>query len=125
MSDNNGKGKSMDELSWEDFDKVTLDVEHILHRVQEFHATNGQDSMRRIIESKQGDFDKWPVSLVHSITVKFLFDAVGQLQAEIEKLKKTAQPDSGETKSEQVYNVDMSGIFLPLFINRIPIWSLK
>ena len=107
MSDN-GDGKSLEELSWEDFDKVTLDVEHILHRVQEFHATNGQDSMSRIIESKQGDFDKWPVSLVHSITIKFLFDAVGQLQAEVEKLKKTevkkefnALPtDSKETKSE-------------------------
>ena len=107
MSDN-GDGKSLEELSWEDFDKVTLDVEHILHRVQELHSTNGQDSMRRIIESKQGDFDKWPVSLVHSITIKFLFDAVGQLQAEVEKLKKTevkkefnALPtDSKETKSE-------------------------
>ena len=99
MSDNNGS-KNLEELSWEDFDKVTLDVEHILHRVQEFHATNGQDSMRRIIESKQGYFDKWPVSLVHSISMKFLFDALGQVQAEIEKLKKQAQPESGETKSE-------------------------
>ena len=100
MSNNNGEGKSMEDLSWEDFDKVTLDVEHILHRVQEFHATNGQDSMRRIIESKQGDFDKWPVALVHSISMKFLFDALGQVQAELNKLKKPAQPDSGETKSE-------------------------
>ena len=101
MSNNNGEGsKSLEDLSWEDFDKVTLDVEHILHRVQEFHATNGQDSMRRIIESKQGDFDKWPVALVHSISMKFLFDALGQVQAEVEKLKKPAQPDSGETKSE-------------------------
>ena len=56
--------------------------------------------MRRIIESKQGDFDKWPVALVHSISMKFLFDALGQVQAEVEKLKKPAQPDSGETKSE-------------------------
>ena len=56
--------------------------------------------MRRIIESKQGDFDKWPVALVHSISMKFLFDALGQVQAEINKLKKPAQPDSGETKSE-------------------------
>ena len=101
MSEDNGSGnKDLEELSWEDFDKVTLDVENILKRIQEFHGTNGQDSMRRIIESKQGDFDKWPVSLVHSITIKFLFDAVGQLQAEIEKLKKQAQPESGETKSE-------------------------
>ena len=100
MSDDNGKGKSLEELSWEDFDKVTLDVEHILHRVQEFHTTNGQDSMRRIIESKQGDFDKWPVALVHSISMKFLFDALGQVQAEVEKLKKPAQPESKETKSE-------------------------
>ena len=99
MSDN-GKGKSMEDLSWEDFDKVTLDVEHILHRVQEFHSTNGQDSMRRIIESKQGDFDKWPVALVHSISMKFLFDALGQVQAEINKLKKPEPTDSGETKSE-------------------------
>ena len=100
MSNNNGGGnKDLEELSWEDFDKVTLDVEHILHRVQEFHGTNGQDSMRRIIESKQGDFDKWPVALVHSISMKFIFDALGQVQAEIEKLKKQAK-DSGETKSE-------------------------
>ena len=84
MSDN-GDGKNLEELSWEDFDKVTLDVEHILHRVQEFHGTNGQNAMRRIIESKQGDFDKWPMVLVNAITIKFLFDAVGQLQAEIEK----------------------------------------
>ena len=100
MSDNNGGGnKDLEELSWEDFDKITLDVEHILKRIQEFHGTNGQDSMRRIIESKQGDFDKWPVALVHSISMKFIFDALGQVQAEIEKLKKQAK-DSGETKSE-------------------------
>ena len=99
MSDNNGS-KNLEELSWEDFDKVTLDVEHILHRVQEFHATNGQDSMRRIIESKQGDFDKWPVALVHSISMKFLFDALGQVQAEINKLKQPEPTDSKETKSE-------------------------
>jgi len=100
MSDNGDGSKNLEELSWEDFDKVTLDVEHILHRVQEFHATNGQDSMRRIIESKQGDFDKWPVALVHSISMKFLFDALGQVQAEINKLKKPEPTDSGETKSE-------------------------
>ena len=100
MSDNNGGGnKDLEELSWEDFDKVTLDVENILKRIQEFHGTNGQDSMRRIIESKQGDFDKWPVALVHSISMKFIFDALGQVQAGIEKLKKQDK-DSGETKSE-------------------------
>ena len=100
MSNNNGGGnKDLEELSWEDFDKITLDVEHILKRIQEFHGTNGQDSMRRIIESKQGDFDKWPVALVHSISMKFIFDALGQVQAEIEKLKKQDK-DSGETKSE-------------------------
>ena len=101
MSDNNGGGnKDLEELSWEDFDKITLDVEHILKRIQEFHGTNGQDSMRRIIESKQGDFDKWPVALVHSISMKFLFDALGQLQAEVEKLKKPVSKDTKETKSE-------------------------
>ena len=101
MSDNNGGGnKDLEELSWEDFDKITLDVEHILKRIQEFHGTNGQDSMRRIIESKQGDFDKWPVARVHSISMKFLFDALGQVQAEVEKLKKPEPTDSGETKSE-------------------------
>ena len=47
MSDNNGGGnKDLEELSWEDFDKVTLDVENILKRIQEFHGTNVQDSMR-------------------------------------------------------------------------------
>ena len=98
MSDNNGS-KNLDELSWEDFDKVTLDVENILKRIQEFHGTNGQDSMRRIIESKQGDFDKWPVALVHSISMKFIFDALGQVQAEIEKLKKPAdKPEFREIK---------------------------
>ena len=101
MSDNNGGGnKDLEELSWEDFDKVTLDVENILKRIQEFHGTNGQDSMRRIIESKQGDFDKWPVALVHSISMKFIFDALGQVQAEIEKLKKPVSKDTKETKSE-------------------------
>ena len=100
MSEDNGGGnKDLDELSWEDFDKITLDVEHILKRIQEFHGTNGQDSMRRIIESKQGDFDKWPVALVHSISMKFIFDALGQVQAEIEKLKKPAdKPEFREIK---------------------------
>ena len=101
MSEDNGSGnKDLEELSWEDFDKVTLDVENILKRIQEFHGTNGQDSMRRIIESKQGDFDKWPVALVHSISMKFIFDALGQVQAEIEKLKKPVSKDTKETKSE-------------------------
>ena len=100
MSEDNGSGnKDLEELSWEDFDKITLDVEHILKRIQEFHGTNGQDSMRRIIESKQGDFDKWPVALVHSISMKFIFDALGQVQAEIEKLKKPAdKPEFREIK---------------------------
>ena len=100
MSEDNGSGnKDLEELSWEDFDKVTLDVENILKRIQEFHGTNGQDSMRRIIESKQGDFDKWPVALVHSISMKFIFDALGQVQAEIEKLKKPAdKPEFREIK---------------------------
>ena len=101
MSEDNGSGnKDLEELSWEDFDKVTLDVENILKRIQEFHGTNGQDSMRRIIESKQGDFDKWPVALVQSISMKFIFDALGQVQAEIEKLKKPVSKDTKETKSE-------------------------
>ena len=105
MSDNNGDGnKNIDELAkdlpWDEINKVTLDVENILKRIQEFHGTNGQDSMRRIIESKQGDFDKWPVALVHSISMKFLFDALCQVQAEVEKLKKPAKPESKETKSE-------------------------
>ena len=103
MSDNNGDGnKDLEELTWEDFDKVTLDVEHILKRIQEFHGTNGQDSMRRIIESKQGDFDKWPVALVHSISMKFLFDALGQLQAEVEKLKKPDSNDSSKPEFRQI-----------------------
>ena len=103
MSDNNGDGnKDLEELTWEDFDKVTLDVEHILKRIQEFHGTNGQDSMRRIIESKQGDFDKWPVALVHSISMKFIFDALGQLQAEVEKLKKPDSNDSSKPEFRQI-----------------------
>jgi hypothetical protein len=66
---------------------VTLDVKSILDRVQEFHGQNGQESMTRIIDSGQGDFNKWPVALVHSISMKFIFDALGQQQIEIAKLK--------------------------------------
>jgi len=73
--------------SVEDFDMVTLDVKSILDRVQEFHGQNGQESMTRIIDSGQGDFNKWPVALVHSISMKFIFDALGQQQIEIAKLK--------------------------------------
>ena len=103
MSEDNGSGnKDLEELSWEDFDKITLDVEHILKRIQEFHGTNGQDSMRRIIESKQGDFDKWPVALVHSISMKFIFDALGQIQSEIEKLKKPDSNDSSKPEFRQI-----------------------
>ena len=79
--------KSVDELKPEDFDMVTLDVKSILDRVQEFHGQNGQESMTRIIDSGQGDFNKWPVALVHSITMKFILDALGQQQIEIAKLK--------------------------------------
>jgi len=43
--------------------------------------------MTRIIDSGQGDFNKWPVALVHSISMKFIFDALGQQQIEIAKLK--------------------------------------
>jgi hypothetical protein len=43
--------------------------------------------MTRIIDSGQGDFNKWPVALVHSITMKFILDALGQQQIEIAKLK--------------------------------------
>ena len=55
--------------------------------MQEFHGQNGQESMTRIIDSGQGDFNKWPVALVHSISMKFIFDALGQQQIEIAKLK--------------------------------------
>ena len=43
--------------------------------------------MTRIIDSGQGDFNKWPVALVHSISMKFILDALGQQQIEITKLK--------------------------------------
>jgi hypothetical protein len=79
--------KSIDELKPEDFDLVKLTIESILDRVQEFHSQNGQESMTRIIDSGQGDFNKWPVALVHSITMKFILDALGQQQIEIAKLK--------------------------------------
>ena len=83
------------------FDKVRIYImkKETCPRCQ-FHGTNGQDSMRRIIESKQGDFDKWPVALVHSISMKFVFDALGQLQASVEKLKNPESKDAKETKSE-------------------------
>ena len=80
-------GEDVDELKPEDVDKVTLDLASILDRVQMFHSENGQECMTRIIDSGQGDFNKWPVALVHSISMKFLLDALGQQQNEINKLK--------------------------------------
>ena len=77
----------MEELKPEDVDKVTLDIASILDRVQLFHSENGQECMTRIIDSGQGDFNKWPVALVHSISMKFIVDALGQQQIEIAKLK--------------------------------------
>jgi hypothetical protein len=43
--------------------------------------------MTRIVDSGQGDFNKWPIALVHSISMKFILDALGQQQIEIAKLK--------------------------------------
>ena len=80
-------GEDVDELKPEDVDKVTLDLASILDRVQMFHSENGQECMTRIIDSGQGDFNKWPIALVHSISMKFLLDALGQQQIEINKLK--------------------------------------
>jgi len=80
-------GEDVDELKPEDVDKVTLDLASILDRVQMFHSENGQECMTRIIDSGQGDFNKWPVALVHSISMKFILDAIGQQQNEINKLK--------------------------------------
>jgi hypothetical protein len=80
-------GEDVDELKPEDVDKVTLDLASILDRVQMFHSENGQECMTRIIDSGQGDFNKWPVALVHSISMKFILDAIGQQQIEINKLK--------------------------------------
>ena len=77
----------MEELKPEDVHKVTLDIASILDRVQLFHSENGQECMTRIIDSGQGDFNKWPVALVHSISMKFILDALGQQQIEIAKLK--------------------------------------
>ena len=79
--------KSVDELKPEDFDMVTLDLKSVLDRIQEFHGQNGQECMTRIIDSGQGDFNKWPVALVHAISMKFILDALGQQQMEITKLK--------------------------------------
>lgn len=80
-------GEDVDELKPEDVDKVTLDLASILDRVQMFHSENGQECMTRIIDSGQGDFNKWPIALVHSISMKFILDAIGQQQNEINKLK--------------------------------------
>jgi hypothetical protein len=80
-------GEDVDELKPEDVDKVTLDLASILDRVQMFHSENGQECMTRIIDSGQGDFNKWPIALVHSISMKFILDALGQQQNEINKLK--------------------------------------
>ncbi len=79
--------KSVDELKPEDFDMVELSLESILDRIQEFHSQNGQECMTRIVDSGQGDFNKWPIALVHSISMKFILDALGQQQIEIAKLK--------------------------------------
>jgi len=77
----------VDELKPEDIDKIKLDIPSILDRVQMFHSQNGQECMTRIIDSGQGDFNKWPIALVHSISMKFILDALGQQQIEINKLK--------------------------------------
>ena len=79
--------KSVDELKPEDFDMVELSLESILDRIQEFHSQNGQECMTRIVDSGQGDFNKWAIALVHSISMKFILDALGQQQIEISKLK--------------------------------------
>ena len=90
----------MKELKPEDVDKVTLDIASILDRVQEFHSQNGQECMTRIIDSGQGDFNKWPVALVHSISMKFILDALGQQQIEIAKLKTQLEERlDGESKA--------------------------
>ena len=90
----------MDELKPEDVDKVTLDIASILDRVQLFHSENGQECMTRIIDSGQGDFNKWPVALVHSISMKFILDALGQQQIEIAKLKTQLEERlDGESKA--------------------------
>ena len=80
-------GEDVDELKPEDVDKVILDIPSILDRVQLFHGQNGQECMTRIIDSGQGDFNKWPVALVHAVSMKFILDALGQQQMEITKLK--------------------------------------
>lgn len=93
-------GEDVDELKPEDVDKVTLDIASILDRVQLFHSENGQECMTRIIDSGQGDFNKWPVALVHSISMKFILDALGQQQIEIAKLKTRLEERlDGESKA--------------------------
>jgi hypothetical protein len=98
---NEGKmTKETDELKAEEFDRITLDLASILDRIQLFHSQNGQESMNRIIDSGQGDFNKWPIALVHSVSMKFIIDALGQLQLEIKKIKDEIQTQdkSQETK---------------------------
>jgi hypothetical protein len=92
--------KETDELKAEEFDRITLDLASILDRIQLFHSQNGQESMNRIIDSGQGDFNKWPIALVHSVSMKFIIDALGQLQLEIKKIKDEIQTQdkSQETK---------------------------
>ena len=93
-------GEDVEELKPEDVDKVTLDIASILDRVQLFHSENGQECMTRIIDSGQGDFNKWPVALVHSISMKFILDALGQQQIEITKLKTRLEERlDGESKA--------------------------
>ena len=94
-----GMNKSVDELKPEDFDMVTLDLKSVLDRIQEFHGQNGQECMTRIIDSGQGDFNKWPVALVHAVSMKFILDALGQQQIEITKLKTQLEElNDGEPK---------------------------
>jgi|TARA_Y100000296_G_C5161430_1_gene252094 hypothetical protein len=76
-----------DNDGWTELQTTELDVDSILKTIVEWQDGNGGEAMERLIESKITEHDKWPVALVHSISMRYLFDLIGRLQQSVTRLQ--------------------------------------
>ena len=57
-----------------------VDQQYVFDRVVDFIHTQGDDSMRRIVQTNEPDSGHWPIRLQLDVILKMLLNGLGSIQ---------------------------------------------
>ena len=60
-----------------------VDQQYVFDRVVDFIHTQGDDSMRRIVQTNEPDSGHWPIRLQLDVILKMLLNGLGSIQEKI------------------------------------------